>query len=235
MSVACLDLGTVNAFRSFLNKSPAAKTARRSPESLVNEKIGEGGEGDEGYPIESIENRNYFSLYGNSLHHLHRLHPDDPQLFRAVAGAHDLLVGVEFVREWAEKTRGDVRSRAWEYSQAWRQWMELGQHLAKGFAKSRGWIWSKRRFEISTLLRLRPTISGSRHDVDLQRWPYIDHAQYFRQPTRPYKPAAILTHSYEPAENIELFATAFGLNYELLEYSWYYPRKCVAALLTPKL
>lgn len=235
MSVAFVDLASVNAFREFLHKIPAAKTARRSPESLVNEKIGEGVKVCEGLPIESIENRNYFDLYGKSLHAIHTLHANDSQMLLAVAGAHDLLLGVEFVREWAQKTRGDVRSRSWEYSQAWRQWMELGQHLAKGLAKSRGWILSKKPFATSTLLRLRPPTCGGRHDVDASRWPYVDHAQYFRHPTRPYKPVALLTHSYEPAENVELFATAFGFNCELLEYSWYYPRKCVAALLTPKL
>jgi hypothetical protein len=197
----------------------------------VNETLRVKGEEGEAVYNEGLD-FNYLSLYRDCFTGFIGLHPTYPRTFFHVAAAHDLYLALTASEIVKRKTVDIFKTRDFEYSLAWRQWQELGEVLAKDLAIDRGWRYSASSFDMSRLLGMRQKDMG-RHDVDSMRTKYIDHAQFFRHPTKPYKPAAVLTHSYEPAENVELYAAAFGFDCEFLEYSWYYPRKCVAALLTP--
>jgi len=118
----------------------------------------------------------------------------------------------------------------------------LRRDLIRDFASERHWIVARTEFSLGQLVEGRPgrnldsdywytrLIINDRHQYfghDL-----IDHCEYFRQPKRPYRPAALLTHCYSTRETMAQEADTAGLNIEFLPWSWYYVDNCTAALLT---
>ncbi len=106
-------------------------------------------------------------------------------------------------------------------------------HLAvvrKLFAESRGWTPGKR----FTLRMLRAGSPGrTRDDYYGESFhPVIDHAEYFRLPRRPWRPAAIVSHTYAPPAQILTFAAEHGLAAEFLEQSWYFAGATTAVVFT---
>lgn len=219
MKTTCLTPAGVLLMKAFGDWPDNPVTARREPDQYVDHVLGCTGVAGVTDYIEGLE-INYLSLYRESIHQLHPLHPRD---YYRVAAAHDLYLAMLALQTV------DSRNR----SQCWQSWLDLGQDCAKDLAAERGWTFSRASFPMSRLLGQRPRRDGGRHDCDRLTFGFIDHAQFFRHSTKPHRPAAVLTHSYKPAEDIELYAAAFGFECEFLEGSWYYPRKCVAALLTP--
>jgi hypothetical protein len=64
-------------------------------------------------------------------------------------------------------------------------------------------------------------------------YPACDHAVYLRFPVPPYRPAAIITHSYVDHATIDADATAEGLQILPLPESVYYPGHAYAAVVWP--
>ena len=107
------------------------------------------------------------------------------------------------------------------------------EHLAvarKLFAESRGWTIGKH----FTLRMLRAGSPGrTRADYYGESLhPVIDHAEYFRLPRRPWRPGAILSHTYAPPAQILTFAAEHGLAVEFLDASWYFPGATTAVVFT---
>lgn len=98
------------------------------------------------------------------------------------------------------------------------------------FAAARGWRVARRGF---TLNQLRDGRNVSRwRDYEFRPRP-IDHPEYFRLATRPWRPVAIVSHEYSPfSESIDL-AQKYELTAELLPASWYFPGHCNAILYRP--
>ena len=111
------------------------------------------------------------------------------------------------------------------------------QHVAvarKTFAVSRGWIVAKHCFSLRQLLTA--THGRSWYDYRGECWhPEIDHPEFYRLPTRPWRPAAILSHSYAPPAQLLSFAVENGLAVEFLDASWYYPGATTAVVFTAAL
>ena len=109
------------------------------------------------------------------------------------------------------------------------------QHVAvarKTFAVSRGWTIGKH----FTLRMLRAGSPGrTRDDYRGESWhPEIDHPEFYRLPRRPWRPAAILSHTYAPRAQIVTFAAENGLAVEFLDASWYYPGATTAVVFTAR-
>ena len=103
--------------------------------------------------------------------------------------------------------------------------------VRKLFAASRGWIIAKHGFSLRQLLTA--THGRSWYDYRGESWhPEIDHPEFYRLPTRPWRPAAILSHSYAPQAQLLAFAAEHGLAAEFLDQSWYYPGATTAVVFT---
>jgi hypothetical protein len=147
--------------------------------------------------------------------------------------------------DWSDKTRdrieqlivlsgklGNDNGRLREYRQVREELLSLRESMCRSLAEERGWRVAKTDFSLRQLLAghagryLSADYLGTRH------YPEIDHEECFRVPVRPYRPAAILTHSYAPQGEVLEFAERCGFDAEVLPWSWYYPSSCVAVLLT---
>jgi hypothetical protein len=121
----------------------------------------------------------------------------------------------------------------------WRAREELRavrDQLRSDFARQRGWLEAKTDF---SLRQLRAGHAGRYTDRDHIEacaidHPWIDHPEHFRWPTRPYRPAAIITHAYTSPDDLTQYAAEHDLGIEFLPWSWYYPGHCTAAALTRK-
>ena len=103
----------------------------------------------------------------------------------------------------------------------------------KLFAESRGWIVGKHGFSLRQLLTA--THGRSWYDYRGECWhPEIDHPEFYRLPRRPWRPTAILSHSYAPPAQIATFAAEHGLAAEFLEKSWYFPGATTAVVFTAR-
>lgn len=130
------------------------------------------------------------------------------------------------------------------FDESRRQWIEaipLGSHrrfLARNafctrLALDRGWSMAKTDFSLAQLVEGRAGSNGM-SDYVRECDSLIDHPEFFRHPHRPYRPAAILSHSYRPAEAVVAYAEANGASAEVLPWSWYYPGQCNAVLILKK-
>lgn len=113
---------------------------------------------------------------------------------------------------------------------------DLRARLLSELASTRGWIVAKSHFTFDELAtgRRREGRRG-RDDSAFDEHQLLDHVERFREPRRPFRPAALLTHSYRGEEarpELEAMAHRAGLAVEILPWSWYYPHWCVAALFT---
>jgi hypothetical protein len=100
------------------------------------------------------------------------------------------------------------------------------------FGAQHGWVYTERDF---TLDQLRRGSTQRRRDDDYAFLrPPMDHVEYFRFVKRPWRPAAILSHDYEPFESGKALALArdYGLTATLLPNSWYWPGRAIAVLYT---
>lgn len=94
------------------------------------------------------------------------------------------------------------------------------------FAAQQGWVYSTRHFTIDQLRR------GSTQARRGDRWYAfpMDHREYFRLASRPWRPVAILSHEYSSFEYSEALAIKYGISATLLSASWYSPEDANAVL-----
>tara|TARA_R110000751_G_C13610815_1_gene463398 strand:- start:285 stop:743 length:459 start_codon:yes stop_codon:yes gene_type:complete len=103
----------------------------------------------------------------------------------------------------------------------------LCRSLLEDFATERNWIVAKTDFLLEQLKDSKPRRYAHRRS-------FIDHAEYLRCPDRPYRPVAIITHSYEKLEDMAEEADIAGVDIEILPWSWYLVDRCVAAIVTSR-
>lgn len=111
----------------------------------------------------------------------------------------------------------------------------IQRRLRDELAAVRGWAIAQSHFgfaELATGKRPRRIRNVPWSALDVSG--LLDHAERFRDPVRPFRPAALLTHSDRTDDRapFEELAAAAGLAVEFLPWSWYYPSRCVAALFT---
>jgi hypothetical protein len=111
------------------------------------------------------------------------------------------------------------------------------------FAASRGWKQGKRQFTLPMLASGRPGRSTTDDycwspDLNLKTTLAWDHPNFFRETHRPYRPAGVVVHVYARAPDqcqyANELAAIYGLNFEALPWSWYYPGGCLAGVYTRK-
>jgi hypothetical protein len=105
------------------------------------------------------------------------------------------------------------------------------EKVQREFAKSRGWTVAK---DFTVRMLLAGNNGKTQEDYGGGRPDYIDHPNYFREAVRPYRPIAILTHSYKRLIDVIREANRDGLATEVLPWSWYYPGACAPVLLTKR-
>lgn len=111
----------------------------------------------------------------------------------------------------------------------------IQERFSRDLATTRGWTPARSHFTFDELATGRRREHGQfRRQLIEPDHGLIDHPERFREPHRPFRPAAILTHSYsggDPAPLLKLAASS-GLAVEILPWSWYFPGACTAALFT---
>lgn len=160
------------------------------------------------------------------------------------------LMELVFASAKAERWGDDRTRREIETRDARNEHRAISARLLAAFAAQRGWKVTEKRFYIA------PLITGRAQDY--QQWndhqrghrsrstdPHdpvvppgfkaidelVDHMDCFRMPRSPYRPVALLSHSYETDRDQHLAAAKrHGLAVEFLDWSWYYPERCIAAL-----
>ena len=111
-----------------------------------------------------------------------------------------------FKRDVPVAERREILRRSRETSAA----LDSLQRAARqAFAAARGWRLSERK--------------------RMSAYPVIDHAEVYNKNGRT---VAVVTHSYAPRKDILAYAARHGLKTEFLSWSWYYPGKCTAVVLT---
>ncbi|MGN6108966.1 MAG: hypothetical protein ACTHU0_27920 [Kofleriaceae bacterium] len=109
------------------------------------------------------------------------------------------------------------------------QILAITARLARDLASAKGWTVAQTAFSFRDLTAGKP----SNHHAVLAPVDevLVDHAECFRARTRPYRPAAMLSHSYARDQTRHVaFARQHGLAVEFLPWSWYEPDLCLAAL-----
>lgn len=108
--------------------------------------------------------------------------------------------------------------------------IKLRDDCVKEFARLNGWKVAGTSFGIKQLQRQSPGVRrGEKYWVG-NHPEGLDHPEYFKDGR---KPAAIITHTYAPLEQIRELARAHQLNMQVLAVSWYYPGRATAVVLTP--
>jgi hypothetical protein len=100
------------------------------------------------------------------------------------------------------------------------------------FAKERGWRLSQRAFTLAMLAHCR-NHSRRAYNVEYHR-SIINHPEYCRYGTSPYRPVAIITHSYAPLNDVLKYIEECGFQSEVLPWSWMHPRRCCAVVITAR-
>jgi hypothetical protein len=114
----------------------------------------------------------------------------------------------------------------------------IGRERAIEFGRSMGWILSQKDFNLRQLKNGIPAITSQPlYGPYENRWdgyerPIIDHPDFYRYAVKPYRPAAIITHSCCTDKDIQEWAKSVGLVATVLPESWY-AAEAVAVLLTP--
>lgn len=121
-----------------------------------------------------------------------------------------------------------------EYIEARARWNAEKLAARAQFAGARGWITARTAFSLEQLARTRAGRYFARdfRGEALDRRAF-DHAEFFRWPTRPFRPAGIVVHVYADGYTLcgEL-AARYGLTFEPLPVSWYYPGGTGAGVYT---
>lgn len=110
---------------------------------------------------------------------------------------------------------------------------ETIQGLREQFAAERGWLVTAGHLKLAAECRGDAARHFAMYRNAERFYPYIDHPDYFTWAKAPDHPAAILTHSYAKPAELADFARQHALECEFLEWSWYHPGRCTAALLMP--
>jgi len=110
---------------------------------------------------------------------------------------------------------------------------DIRRRLVNELAARRGWSVAGRHFSVDQLRHARPGKDRSKLSDSIGDFehPYLDHLEWFRQPHKPYRPAAMLSHSYAEPDDIEAWCRSHGFAYEFLPWSWYFPGRCSAFLI----
>ena len=112
-----------------------------------------------------------------------------------------------------------------EYIEARARWNAEKLAARAQFAGARGWITARTAFSLEQLARTRAGRYFARdyRAESLDRRAF-DHAEFFRWPMRPFRPAGIVVHVYVDSFTLcEELAARHGLMFEPLPVSWYYP------------
>lgn len=100
--------------------------------------------------------------------------------------------------------------------------------------RARGWITARTAFSLEQLAQTRAGRYFARdyRAESLDRRAF-DHAEFFRWPMRPFRPAGIVVHVYADDYTLcEELAARHGLIFEPLPISWYYPGGTGAGVYT---
>jgi hypothetical protein len=128
-----------------------------------------------------------------------------------------------------ERTRANYAAKV----AAWEQHRKACRAVSEALALERGWRVSPGQF---TLRQLLTGASGAAREDDLSglgRGSAIDHAEFYRAPARPYRPVAIVSHTYLLLAEVFEFVTQHGLACEVLPVrSWYFPGACLPVLFS---
>jgi hypothetical protein len=115
------------------------------------------------------------------------------------------------------------------------QLQELQARIVAEFATERGWHRAQRVFTLVQLSAGRPGRSFPYEYAERASGAssVLDHGDYFREPHRPYRPTAVVTHLYADNDTAcHAFAEQAGLRFERLPWSWHNPDRCLAGVFT---
>ena len=146
---------------------------------------------------------------------------------------------VELHRTMREAQRNYDRNAAspaarGEYIEARARWHAEKLAARARFAGARGWITARTAFSLEQLAQTRAGRYFARdfRGEALDRRAF-DHAEFFRWPARPFRPAGIVVHVYADDYTLcEQLAARSGLTFEPLPISWYYPGGTGAGVYT---
>ncbi len=124
----------------------------------------------------------------------------------------------------------ETREPQWRMAQ---QMQELGFRATDLVAAARGWKRARHNFSLRQLRRGSPGKAWPTDYKGLRR-DLCDHAECFRHPEWPRRPAAIIAHLYRTdREGIVADAQAEGLRVEFLPESCYLKGRTVSVILLP--
>jgi hypothetical protein len=131
--------------------------------------------------------------------------------------------------------------KKYDDTEARQRWAAARQQ-AETLAQERGWRVSAARFTLRQL-RTRSHPKWTEHaGMNCNPWgrskpnfayPEVDHAYFFREAVRPWRPAAVLSHSYANAAMCLAYAAENGLRAEIQPASGY-NLGCIAVLYLPE-
>jgi hypothetical protein len=109
-----------------------------------------------------------------------------------------------------------------------RQQRDLRRQAAKEFAALNGWRFSKQIFSIKTLTRGGTHAAQGEYPGEVYPLDLLDHAVYFREMPRPYRPVAIVGQPYDHVSVEKGTELARALQLDLYAppnsvASWWYP------------
>jgi hypothetical protein len=149
--------------------------------------------------------------------------------------------------EWQSSARdrssGDFAKRQ-HARLAERDFVDARRQAIIEFAAQRGWKPARHPFTLPQLAAGRPG-RGALNEYSWSPGSVMeggsnlawDHPDFFRDASRPYRPAGVVVHLYslhpDPSHaHADQLAAIYGLRFEALASSWYYPGGCLAGLYT---
>ena len=120
---------------------------------------------------------------------------------------------------WRDVPHTDIRAKR----VACKVYIDARDDVRQHFAMLSGWRVARTSFSLDQLQTRRHCRNKrfepfNHHPLDTY---YFDHAEYFREPDRPWRPAAIVTHTYAPVEECGAAIRAAGFDAEVLPACWY--------------
>jgi hypothetical protein len=151
----------------------------------------------------------------------------------------ELREQISAAMERAHAANPDSRETRREHRCAVRTLDELQTKASARFAAEHGLVRTRKSF---SLRQLRDgswsTLWGMNRAEDEYSTYYgdariLDHTEYYRDPHRPYRPAAIVAHLYgssvgDVEAGCKSAAAHYNLRFVVLPWSWYYPERCTA-------
>lgn len=125
-----------------------------------------------------------------------------------------------------------IRLHRVSYKKTLSAWLQASNAADRLLAAAYGWCLSRKDYA-SEDLALIPR--KRRRFMYGEAYPgAFDHVTCFRERVRPFRPAAILSHTYWPITDCEAVAASLGLELRVLPVSWYYPGVARAVLYLRK-